>query len=107
MDLPFSNNKDRNKIYAEVLNHCQEKKITLKDIIGIGFKLMKKEKLHPHFFEDFNLRSNASALAYFALGSHTKSETDTINKEEARKILHLFERRIAERIPVEYITHEA
>lgn len=100
----LSNNKKRNQTYQLFLQSCKKGDCTTNDIVQLGYRLMRKANLHPHFFQNNSLLATAQHLAFFAL-------SEPINKklsiEEAIKVINLFERRIAERIPVEYITHEA
>lgn len=106
----LSDNQARNKVYLSYLSQCDKGKISLQDLIHLGCKLMSKAKLHPHFFMDNTLLSTAKYLALFAL-NNPENEASLLNKSlsssEAEKIIIIFERRIAEKIPVEYITHEA
>ncbi|HEV2613711.1 MAG TPA: 50S ribosomal protein L3 N(5)-glutamine methyltransferase [Gammaproteobacteria bacterium] len=86
--------------------------ITVKKIAQHGKTLMQKAKLHHHFFGNHSLYINALYLAYFALNlPHEYHNSLYLNKiiteQEAEKILKLYERRITERVPVEYITQEA
>jgi len=72
---------------------------------------MRQEKLHPHFFKGHSLFSNALYLTCFALGlpypsDNQKYTNNPITKDNAGKILALFEERISTRRPVEYITQE-
>lgn len=104
-------NKTRNQTYTRFLSDCHQHK-TVKDIICLGYRLMRKEKLHPHFFGNKSLREAASYLAFYALQLPYEYKNRTYLKirltdTDAQKILFLFERRISERIPVEYITQEA
>lgn len=86
-------------------------------LIKLGAKLMKSAGIHHHFFGEchpwfgYSLTATAKALAYFALGSggvtEPIAETRTLSEQEALAIIKLYERRISERFPVAYITHEA
>jgi ribosomal protein L3 glutamine methyltransferase len=78
----------------------------------MGSKLMRKERLHHHFFANHTFLAIAQHLATHALQispnqANLSSLDKRISSQQAKKIIHLFEKRIAKRIPVEYITHEA
>lgn len=86
--------------------------MTVKDIAYFGAKRMCQAKLHPHFFGDHSLKTTALYLTFFALKlPYEYTNPDYLNKEitvnDAEKILQLFEKRISNRIPVEYITNES
>lgn len=86
--------------------------LNVAEIIQIGFRMMRKAKLHPHFFMDRSLLKTASYLTFYYLGlpydySNREYLNKKITKEQELEIIALFERRILERIPVEYITHES
>lgn len=107
----LSENKKRNQVYSTFLTLCSQSDKTVNDIAQLGYKLMRKEKLHHHFFEDFSLLTTAKYLAFYSLNlPYEYHNNDYLNKiinpKEAAKILLLFEKLIANRIPVEYITHE-
>jgi ribosomal protein L3 glutamine methyltransferase len=107
MSQGLSLNAKRNKIYGQFLEACRHGKMTVRDIIDLGHKLMRKQKLHHHFFGDFSLLANSKALTQYALAGDTSGDNAKLTVQQAEKIFALFERRIAEKIPVEYITHEA
>jgi len=107
MTLKLSLDENRNKKYEEFLKTCRDGSAIVTNIVDLGHKLMRKHKLHHHFFENNSLWASSKALAYFGLANATASNNDKITETDAIKILELFERRIADRIPVEYITHEA
>ncbi|MBN9287275.1 MAG: hypothetical protein BGO43_15390 [Gammaproteobacteria bacterium 39-13] len=107
----LSSNLLREKRYRSFLEKCANH-MTVKNIAHFGSKLMHQEKLHYHFFEDHSLFKNALYLTFFSLNlpyeyQDSKYLKRKISKEEAISILKLFERRISERVPVQYITHEA
>lgn len=102
----YSQDQKRNKAYVAFISTCQEKGATVHDIIQLGTRLMKQSKLHHHFFGDYSLLNTAQYITHFVL-DNKKKDSDHITVEEAQKVLPLLERRIAERIPVEYLTHEA
>lgn len=128
----LSNSDKRNKIYDTFLESCRDNNATIDNIINLGCKMMRKEKLHHHFFGNYSffgnnhffgnyhfyhffgnhsLLSNSKYLTYHALMSLEprahRNITDKLTVQEATNIIALFERRISERIPVEYITNEA
>lgn len=106
----LSHDKKRNKAYTHFLALCDKGQCSLDDLIHLGAKLMTKAKLHPHFFLDNTLMTTAKHLAYFALQFHPNEIYrlhTQLNIQDAKKVITLFERRINEKIPVEYITHEA
>lgn len=115
--LHLSNNTERNEIYDTFLDSCRKNNKTVGDIIKLGTKLMRKHKLHHHFYGDSNffglysLAGTAKGLTLFALTSHKPqvciTPKDTISELEAKDVLELFEKRITKRVPVEYITNEA
>ncbi len=105
----LSQNPHRNRKYHAFLR--QEKK-TVKDLIRLGQRLMRRYGLHPHFFGNNRLPDTARFLAFYGLnGPHNATDshdlTTCLSNEEVLQVLPLFERRIAERIPVEYLTQEA
>ncbi|MDB6096539.1 MAG: prmB [Francisellaceae bacterium] len=111
-NLILSQVPDRNQLFFNFLGKDPQKHYILKDLIKLGCKLMKKEKLHPHFFDNNTLLANAQYLACFYLKlPYDLSNEDftkiTLNKKQVIDIIKLFERRIAEKIPVEFITNEA
>jgi len=71
---------------------------------------MRRQGLHPHFFGDNSLWENARYLTYYAL-QLPPTDSNCLNlhlsEEDILAVFALFEKRIVERIPVEYITHEA
>lgn len=102
----------RNKIYQLFLASCVNNSKTVEDISQLGYRLMRKAKIHHHFFADYSLLTTSRYLVFYALAlPHEYENKNYLNKtitiEEAKKIIHLFEKRMTERIPVEYITHEA
>lgn len=105
----LSTHAKRNKIYLAFLEDCHHSKMTVNDIIHMGYRLMRQAKLHPHFFGNNTLLENAEYLAFFALKlPYQKNNLNLhITANNAEKIIALFEKRISEKIPVEYITHEA
>lgn len=73
---------------------------------------MRKAKLHPHFFANNTLSQTALHLALFGLGlpyeyQNPEYLNQTLTESQTVAILTLIEKRIAQRIPVEYITQEA
>ncbi len=106
----------RNKQYNLFLKRGLEQEITVADIIQLGHQLMRQAKLHHHFFDNHTLLANAQYLTYHALQlpypygqtqTFTKNLTQKLTERDILTILALFEKRISERIPVEYITQEA
>jgi ribosomal protein L3 glutamine methyltransferase len=101
--------KKRHRIFNQFLTSSKH---TVNDVIRMGTRLMQEERLHPHFFGNNTLLENAQYLTFFALqipyaGNHSAYLNKQLTSVEVKNILALFERRIAERIPVEYLTHEA
>lgn len=113
----FSNDAKRNMAYGAFLKSCRQDKATVDDIIKLGCRLMRKQRLHHHFFGKYNrfgsfsLYATAKDLTHFVLRKHNPTiqtkDNDKLSEQEALDIIALFERRINERIPVEYITKEA
>jgi len=103
----LSKDKKRNKTYASFLRLCQEGNAMVDDIIHLGYKLMRKQRLHHHFFGDRSLVTTAKYLAYYALGISSEQQALYLTEVEALKVIAVFETRISKRIPVEYITNEA
>ncbi|MBV8803278.1 MAG: HemK family protein methyltransferase, partial [Gammaproteobacteria bacterium] len=73
---------------------------------------MRKAKLHPHFFGNNSLLETAQYLTFYSLQLPFEYNNKVylnlkITAQKAEKIIILFEKRISERIPVEYLTHEA
>lgn len=104
--INFSSHKKRNHAYQTFLASCQTQSKSVNDIIQLGYRLMRRAGLHPHFFQNNSLLATAHYLTFFSLQRQVAPETK-LSTTEAEKILLLFEKRISERIPVEYITHEA
>ena len=107
----FSQDKDRESAYQLFIASCSHGQMTVKNIARLGYQLMRKAKVHYHFFGNHSLFNNALYLTFFSLNLPYEYKNKTylnrkITTDEAVKIIHLFERRIAERIPVEYITQE-
>ncbi len=82
----------------------------------MGIKLFRAHKLHHHFFGNFSWwqctypwRATAKVLVEHALKDcrNGKAADDRLREDEAKAIFSLFEARIEERLPVEYITREA
>jgi len=112
LDAPLSSNRQRNKIYAATLARSQQAHLTIPELITVGHHLMRKAKLHPHFFGNNSLRDTAQFLAFYALGlpsdgDYEKYVSYSLKPQETLKIIELYEQRIARRIPVEYLTQEA
>lgn len=110
--LRLSNHAKRQAAYQKFIYATQMQKLTLFELVKQAEKLMRKAKLHHHFFGDFSLLQTSLHLCLFALSLPFEYQNATLlNKvltpEETLKIIPLIERRIAERIPIEYITHEA
>lgn len=98
---------NRQQQYQRIINACHAEQVTLQDIIQLGDKLMRQERLHHHFFADFTLATTARYLAYHALQQQHIDLNTKITAEQAEKIFALYEQRIAKRLPVAYITNEA
>lgn len=97
---------------AKSLSVPNVQQLSLQKLIDLGHRAMSKAKLHPHFFGRNTLLENAQYLAFHALGlpyeySNPKYLATKLKHDQINKILGLYERRIAERIPVEYLTNEA
>jgi len=111
-DKILSHNLTRNEKYLSLLNNMDHKDVTVGEIAELGHQFMRKEKLHHHFFGGHSLFKNALHLALFSLKLPFEYDNETllkkpINKNESLEIIKLFERRISERVPVEYLTEEA
>lgn len=108
----LSSQPTRQAAYQQFIYATQLQKLTLFELAKQAEKLMRKAKLHHHFFGDFSLYQTTLHLCLFALSLPYEYQNQALlNKiltpEEILKIIPVIERRIAERIPVEYITHEA
>lgn len=108
----FSQDKKREKIYQLFIASSNQGKMTVKHLARGGCKLMRKAKVHYHFFADHSLYKNALYLALFYLNlPYEYNNRHYLNRKitpsETMGIIKLFERRITERVPVEYITQEA
>lgn len=108
----FSENRVRNDAYLTLLKLCRLRKMDVAAVARLGYKLMRWAKLHHHFFGRHSLYENALYLTFFVLGlpyqfTETKFLNMPVNEEAAIKIIRLFERRISERVPVEYLSQEA
>lgn len=98
-------NSNRQKSYAAFLKIASRDKACVNDIVRLGAKLMSKQKMHHHFFGDHSWLATAQALVTYALGE--KDPQDKITSQECLSIFALFEKRIANRMPVEYILEQA
>lgn len=106
----LSLNKKRQEWYAKFLMQCAQDQSTIDDIIQLGAKVMRKSKLHHHFFGDYTWRSQSKALVDYAFkkwGMDNDNLQNKISEKTALECIVLFEKRIEQKIPVEYITHEA
>jgi len=104
----FSVNYYKAKQYSDFLKKARTRAVTVDDIIHFGYKLMKKYKLHAHFFADNSLLSTAKYLVDYGLANINEYQNEgVLTQAVIYKIFTLFEQRIAQRIPVEYITKEA
>lgn len=92
--------------------------ISVKDMIHFGYQLMRKNKLHHHFFGNHSLFETAQYLTFFALQlpytpylsrayKYSSYLNIKLSEVEAVNIIELFKKRIENRLPVEYITQEA
>ncbi len=86
--------------------------MTIEKISNAGYHLMRRENLHHHFFMDYSLYTTAVHLVLFALDFDSEKNQKNfmnikITEKEGASIIHLFEKRIVERLPVEYITQES
>lgn len=93
----------------------------LDNLVKLGARLMKKSGVHRHFFGKNSFWNNlmgtssllptAQHLALHALNlpkdSYQCYSKKILTNDEALRIIQLFERRILERVPTEYITNEA
>lgn len=84
----------------------QKDPLTVGDMIKWGAKWMRRQKCHHHFFGDYSWLATARALSDYAL-NYTKQDHELLTLNERQAVLALFEKRIIERLPVEYITHQA
>lgn len=110
--MQLSNDFKREAQYQACIKASQMGQLTLSELVKVAEKLMRKAKLHHHFFGDFSLYQTSLHLSLFALSLpydyENKHYLDKIlSVDETLKILNIIEKRIAKRIPVEYITHEA
>ena len=109
--ITLSADINRNKTYLLFLELCRNDEVTVDKIAHFGKKMMKKAKIHPHFFGDRSLLDNARYLTFFSLKLPYDYKNQAylkrkISENDAVVILKLFERRITERKPVEYLTQE-
>lgn len=103
--LSLSIDEKRAKHYRAFLSLCEKHQARVKDILALGVQVMSRQKLHHHFFGDYSWKATAQALLDYALNP---THPDTLlTPEQARVIFALFERRIVQRVPVEYITQQA
>ncbi len=106
-----SNNKKRQQQYNLLLAACCNNSATVNDVIHCGYRLMRKARLHHHFFRN-SLFKIAEYLTFFSLQlpheyNNENYLTRLVSEQEALAIIKLFEQRIAERLPVEYLTNES
>lgn len=100
----YSQNTHRNRIFIKFLAAPEER--TLQNLIDLGYRLMRRARIHPHFFGDNSLLHTAESLACYSLNA-PKPLLSPLALHEAESIINVFEKRISERIPVEYLTNEA
>lgn len=112
--MELSKDSKRNNLYLIFLKKFEDsnKSITVRNVAQFGYKLMGREKIHPHFFKDHSLKNVALHLTFFALKlpydyANPVYLDKIITKEQAQEIIKLYKRRITERVPLEYITNEA
>lgn len=109
----FSHNPYRNQHYHRWIADASKAPWTLEQIVAEGTRLLRKAKIHRHFFGQGSLQEIATSLAFYALGLPYPEACRAaifqrlLQEQEIIAILQLFERRISERIPTEYITGEA
>ena len=109
----LSKNKDRNELYESFLALNIKFPITVNDLIRFGLTVMRKANINHHYFGDGTLKETSQYLVFWWLGFPYYTDDDKFYLEskltevEIIKIINLFEKRIAERLPVEYITNEA
>ncbi|MEY3182729.1 MAG: hypothetical protein RLZ35_714 [Pseudomonadota bacterium] len=106
----LSKDKKRQKAYTLWLENCLTEGATLGDIVQMGYRLMRKARLHHHFFNNGSLFKTAEYLANHALQCRLPEAVRLdnhyrLNEQEAICIIQLFEKRIAEKLPVPYITN--
>jgi ribosomal protein L3 glutamine methyltransferase len=109
--LPISTDPKRELAYQALVNASSIGNLKLAELLKIAQKLMRKAKLHSHFFGDGTLYQTALHLALFSLNLpyeyNNKNFLDkTLSQTETLAILNCIETRIARRIPIAYITHE-
>lgn len=103
----LSDNSTRHAKYLAFLERCHQGKASVEHIIRLGYDLMRRAKLHHHFFANHTLQATVKYLVAYALKETDLDATRPLTPLEASKILALFEKRIEKRLPVEYLTHEA
>lgn len=81
--------------------------IYIKDVINIGNKILKKSKVHPHFFKNNTIKDNIEEIIKFSLNLDVITPNQKISYQQYLKTLNLINRRANERIPIEYITNKA
>ena len=102
---------ERNTLYRSLLKKAHFQQLTVAELIRTGTRCMRQAKLHPHFFKDRSLLTTARYLTFFSLQFPHEYQNKqylnaTLSEAQTLKIINLFERRIEERIPAEYITQE-
>src|SRR5579872_6755627 len=107
----LSKNTKRNKSYLAFLETHQDH-IKVMKVAELGCYWMRQEKIHAHFFGHRSLLKTSLYLAFFALRlpyeyDNPQYLNKSITQKEAMAIIALFERKIDQRIPVEYITEES
>lgn len=107
----LSQNKTRNDHYLKLIESSKQNILIAQHIIATGYKLMRKARLHHHFFGN-SLLKTAQYLTFYALQLPHEYDNEKylnykISEQDAMQIIALFEKRIANRMPIEYITHES
>jgi ribosomal protein L3 glutamine methyltransferase len=112
INIMLSKNKDRNELYESFLALSKKFPITVNDLIRLGLTVMRKANINHHYFGTTDFKGTSRYLVFWGLGfPYTYDDKfyleSKLTEVEIFKIINLFEKRIVERLPVEYITNEA
>ena len=117
----------RNQHYECLLSLSEKSGITINDMTRFGTSLMRSENIHSYDLDARFFIDSSQYLTFFALNLPNAFDNENwpdepfqfitpldsnvldakLTKWEVTNIIDLFERRIAENIPVQYITNEA
>lgn len=108
----FSNYFYRQKQYRLLMDKAFDNALTVEELVLRVCKMMKKARLHPHFFQDNRLITSAQYLVFYGLNlphdyANQHHLTMSVSQKALAALIPLLEKRLEHRLPIPYITHEA